>query len=259
MGRFFRFIVWVSVVLTSWAQDVNVTLVPAVVGFEADNTAFYYSSSPLLLANDGSAANGGFRVSEVKQEPQWIEVAHLKTGRSKITLPVYDIGGQDIFVTIAATDSIMKVFDATSFAEITDARKAILGDWSTLCSWRSPSSGNSYMFLFGKKMVIQLLVRDNEKRIKILEVYSAALKIRSRAYPSRFKHSLSQSKVNLVLCFSMVLFFSVLRINHYILLRLRNQPLLLGLRLHLKKYQHSVLQYITPALETIFSLSTLIH
>lgn len=170
MSQFAGCLVFASLIFQTFAQNVNVTLTPAAVGFEGDNTAFYYSSSPLLLANDGSAAEGGFRVFDAKRTSQWAEVAHLKTGRSKVAVPMYDIGGRDIVVTIAATDSVMRAFEANSLEEIENARKSILGDWSTLCSWRSASSGNSYLFLFGKKMVVQLLVRSQEKRIQILEV-----------------------------------------------------------------------------------------
>lgn len=161
---------WASVFLKAFAQNGNVTLAPAAVGFEADNTAFYYSSSPLLVANDGSAANGGFRTFDVQKRSGWPQNTHLKTGRSKVALPISNVGGRDIVVTIAATDSIMRVFDAQNFSELVEARKSILGDWSTLCSWRSTSSGNVYLFLFGKKMTVQLLVRSYKRRIQFLEV-----------------------------------------------------------------------------------------
>jgi 3-phytase len=173
MGRIACCLVFVSLMFRSFAKNVNITLNPAAVGFEADNTAFYYSSSPLLIANDGSAAEGGFRVLDAKRTSQWAEVAHLKTGRSKFAVPVYDIGGRDIVVTIAATDSVMRAFETKGLAEIKDARKYILGDWSTLCGWRSVLSGNSYLFLFGKKMVVQLLVRSQKnKGVQILEVWN---------------------------------------------------------------------------------------
>ena len=162
-------LLWASLFLRSLAQNANVTLVPVAVGFEADNTAFHYSSAPLLIANDGSAANGGFRTFNVQKKSGWTEKAHLKTGRSKVALPISKVGDRDIVVTIAATDSVMRAFDAEKFSEIEDARKYILGDWSTLCSWRSSSSGNLYLFLFGKKMTVQLLVRSYQKKIQFLE------------------------------------------------------------------------------------------
>lgn len=163
-------LVWASVFIKAFAQNGNVTLAPAAVGFEADNTAFYYSSSPLLVANDGSAANGGFRTFDAQKRSGWPENIHLKTGRSKVALPISNVDGRDIVVTIAATDSTMRVFDAQNFSELVEARKFILGDWSTLCSWRSTSSGNLYLFLFGKKMTVQLLVRSYRRKIQFLEV-----------------------------------------------------------------------------------------
>ena len=158
----------------SLAQDVEVTIVPAAVGFESDSTAFQYTSRPLLVANDGSAADGGFRVFDGFKSVRWSEKAHLKTGRSKVALPIDNVGGRNIVVTIAATDSVMRVFDTDQFSEIKEARKDMLGDWSTLCSWRSASSGNVYLFLFGKKMTVQLLIRGRRKTIQILEVGSSS-------------------------------------------------------------------------------------
>ncbi|KAF2448745.1 thermostable phytase [Karstenula rhodostoma CBS 690.94] len=177
MSRLACCLVFVSLILQSFARNANVTLIPAAIGFEADNTAFYYSSSPLLLANDGSAAEGGFRVFDAKRVSQWDEVAHLKTGRSKVAVPVYDIGGRDIVITIAATDSVMRAFEAIGLVEIQNTKKYILSDWSTLCGWRSAISGNSYLFLFGKKMVVQLLVRSQKRQVQILEVQTFPIPI----------------------------------------------------------------------------------
>lgn len=168
--RLSQYFGWSSIISHSLPQNVEVTVVPAAVGFEADNTAFQYSSPPLLIANDGSAADGGFRAFESPSLYQWAPKAHLKTGRSKIALPINNVDGRNIVVTVAATDSIMRVFGTRKFSEIEEARKKILGDWSTLCSWRSALSGNIYLFLFGKKMAVQLLVRSHGRTIQILEV-----------------------------------------------------------------------------------------
>lgn len=154
------------------AQNANITLIAAATGFEPDNTAFYYSSNPLLLGNDGSAADGGFRVFSVSPTPEFPQKSHQKTGRSKIILPVYDIGGTDLLVNIPAPDSIFRVFDAKTLEEVKDARKKILGDWSTLCGWRSAKSGNQYVFMFGKKMAMQLLIRSQNNITQVLEVVS---------------------------------------------------------------------------------------
>ena len=175
MMSFTACIVWVLASLSFvHAQDANITLVPAATEFEADNTVFYYSSLPLLLANDGSAADGGFRAFNVSKSMPFAQKSHQKTGRSKVVVPVYDVGGRDVFVTIAAPDSIFRVFDAKAITELPNARKKVLGDWSTLCVWRNSGSGNSYLFLFGKKQVVQLLVRNQWKDVQILEVRSGA-------------------------------------------------------------------------------------
>lgn len=155
------------------AKDTNIiTLAPAATGFEADGTAFYYASNPLVLVNDGSAADGGFRIFRVGEDAPWTQTTHRKTGRSKIITPVHDVGGRDILLNIAAPDSILRAFEVkrNGFAEVKGARKKILGDWSTLCVWRSGKSGEQYGFLFGKKQVVQLLIRGKKKDTEILEV-----------------------------------------------------------------------------------------
>ncbi|KAF1994122.1 thermostable phytase [Amniculicola lignicola CBS 123094] len=158
------------------AQDANITLVPTSLSFEGDNTAFFYSRNSLLLTNDGGASTGGFRIFSVSPSPP-TEKSHFKTGRSKFVVPVYDVGGKDIFVTIAAPDSILRVFDAGSLKEIAGARKKVLGDWSTVCIWRSEKSGSSYLYLFGKKMVVQFLVTTQKKDLKIVEIQTFAIPI----------------------------------------------------------------------------------
>ncbi|KAH7135152.1 hypothetical protein B0J11DRAFT_564558 [Dendryphion nanum] len=176
--RSVRAYVWAlaSLSLTA-AKDANITLSAGAVGFEPDNTAFYYGSTPLLIANDGSAADGGFRTFDASKAAPFPQKSHKKTGRSKIALPVYDIGGRDLIVNIPVPDSILRTFDAKTQEEIKDARKKILGDWSTLCGWKSLKSGNQYLFLLGKKMVVQLLVRSQKKDIEILEIQTFPIPI----------------------------------------------------------------------------------
>lgn len=170
-----RCILWaLTLVSSSLALDVNITLVPAAPGFKADNAAFYYSKTPLLLANDDSAANGGFRVFSVASSTAYPQIAHQKTGRSKILAPIYDADGKgrDVFLAIAAPDSVMRAFevDGNKLREIESARRTVLGDWETMCIWRSRESGTSYGFLFGKKIAVQLLIRNQENKTEILEV-----------------------------------------------------------------------------------------
>jgi 3-phytase len=168
-----------STVCLSWApalfalasaQVANIALVPAAAGFEGDNTNFVYGRSPLLVSNDGSAADGGFRTFVVANSPSIKEIVHQKTGRSKIAVPVHDIGGRDLIINIPAPDSLIRVFDAQTGKKVDSNDKKILGDWSTACVWRSQKSGESYMFLLGKKKAVQFLVRNKKKDVEILEV-----------------------------------------------------------------------------------------
>lgn len=152
------------------AQVANFTLVPAAVGFEGDNTGFVYGASPILVVNDGSAADGGFRTFAVSKSTPFKATSHQKAGRSKIAVPVHDIGGRDIIINIPAPDSLIRVFDAQTRKKVDSNDKKQLGDWSTACVWRSQKSGETYLYLFGKKMAAQLLVRANKKDVEILEV-----------------------------------------------------------------------------------------
>jgi len=152
------------------AQQANITLIPAATGFKAENTGFVYGTSPLLAANDKGAADGGFRTFAVVNGSTLKEVSHLKTGRSKVVVPVPDIDGRDLIVNIPSPDSLIRVFDSTTGETVKSNDKKQLGDWSTACVWHSPTSGESYIFLFGKNMVVQFLVRGAAKRVEVLEV-----------------------------------------------------------------------------------------
>jgi 3-phytase len=168
-----------SIVCLSWApallalasaQVTSIALVPTAAGFEGDNANFVYGRSPLLVSNDGSAADGGFRTFSVANSLSFKETTHQKTGRSKIAVPVHDIGGRDLVINIPAPDSLIRLFDAQTGKKVDSNDKRILGDWSTACVWRSQESGESYMFLFGKKKVVQFLVRNKKKDVEVLEV-----------------------------------------------------------------------------------------
>lgn len=154
------------------AQNNTITLTPAATGFEGDNTAFIYNSdAPLLTTNDGSAADGGFRTFSVSNSPPFNQTSHQKSGRSKIALPVHDIGGRDVIFNIPAPDSRVRIFDAESGEEVQSNGLVQLGDWSTACLWRSKESAESYVLMFGKRMAVQFLVREGEEgNVEVLEV-----------------------------------------------------------------------------------------
>ena len=168
-----RCLTWASVAFSyAAAQNANITLVPAATGFEGDNTAFIYGRSPLLVVNDGSAEDGGFRSFSVSKLVPFKQSTHQKTGRSKIAVPVHGVGGRDMIINIPAPDSLFRVFDAQSGKKVDSNDKRQLGDWSTACVWRSQKSGENYLFLFGKRMAVQFFVRGGRKGVEILEVNS---------------------------------------------------------------------------------------
>lgn len=144
---------------------------------ESELSAFYYGSTfqdSLLVTSDGSAATGGFRTFSLGDDLH--EEARRTPGRTNVVGVMYDVGvGQrDVIVSIAATDSIVRVFDIEAGAdgprEIPAARKEALGDWAALCTWRSRESGGHYFYLFGKTHARQFLVRQNDAQIEVLEV-----------------------------------------------------------------------------------------
>ncbi|UZP40806.1 hypothetical protein NXS19_008622 [Fusarium pseudograminearum] len=55
------------------------------------------------------------------------------------------------------------------FKQIKDADFKVLGDWSALCSWKSPT-GNDYVYLFGKGQAVQLLLRATKKSLEFVEI-----------------------------------------------------------------------------------------
>ncbi|KAF2024209.1 thermostable phytase [Setomelanomma holmii] len=154
----------------AFAQNATVTIFPAAIGLDGDNTEFVYSDSIILVVNDGSATDGGFRTLSVSDSTPFTPVTHQRTGRSKIAVPIHDIGGRNLIINIPAPDSLIKVFDAKTRDAVKSNDKKQLGDWSTACVWRSQKSGESYIFLFGKRMVVQFLVRGNEDEVEVLEV-----------------------------------------------------------------------------------------
>lgn len=191
MKNFTKSFTWAAVLLpVALAQNATITLTPAATGFDSDNAALIYApSSPILLANDGSAADGGFRtfaVSNSTNSTSFVERSHEKSGRTKIAIPVYDVGGRDVIFNIPSPNSIIRAYDVKSGVEIEGSRKYALGDWSVARSWRSQTSGENYVFLFGKKMVVQFLMKGEGDNVQILEV---------RATIARDIHKLSFEQV----------------------------------------------------------------
>ncbi|KKZ61914.1 hypothetical protein EMCG_03613 [[Emmonsia] crescens] len=156
------------------AADVPVSGVTGEV--DGDLSMIYYGkkqADPLLVGNDASAVTGGWKAwnlvtnATTNTLPELVARVH---GRTKVIGVLYDVGGKDIIVSVAATDSIVRVHEACDVEELPSNQKVILGDWSALCPWRSPKSGNQYFYLFGKKQVVQFIVREMGGKIEILEV-----------------------------------------------------------------------------------------
>lgn len=133
-------------------------------------TVIYDAENPGLVGNDGGAASGGFRIFCLNGENPLPEAKHETPGRTKLVTTVYSIQEKDIIVTIAQTDSFFRLYDASSFEQIGEPLSKTLGDWSALCAWRSQTSGEQYLYLFGKGRAVQFLLRDQEGSIDITEV-----------------------------------------------------------------------------------------
>ncbi|CAG1965575.1 unnamed protein product [Fusarium graminearum] len=137
---------------------------------ESDWTTVYYSNSnPLLIGNDGGPDKGGFHAYDLISKSPLREVTAQTPGRSKLVTTVYDVDDKDVLVTIAQPDSVLRVYKMPEFKQIKDADFKVLGDWSALCSWKSPA-GNDYVYLFGKGQAVQLLLRATKNSIEFVEI-----------------------------------------------------------------------------------------
>jgi 3-phytase len=137
---------------------------------ESDWTAVYYSDrNPLLIGNDGGPDKGGFHVYDLASKSPLREVTAQTPGRSKLVTTVYDVDDKDVLVTIAQPYSVLRAYEMPEFKHIKDADFKVLGDWSALCSWKSPA-GNDYVYLFGKGQAVQLLLRETKKSLEFVEV-----------------------------------------------------------------------------------------
>ncbi|PGG95897.1 3-phytase [Blastomyces parvus] len=153
---------------------------------EGDFSLVYYGKNgdPLLVGNDASAATGGWRSWNLVADPTTSILPELVTsvhGRTKAIGLMYDVGGIDIIVSIAATDSVLRVYETSDPKERPSNQKVMLGDWSALCPWRSPKTGNQYFYLFGKKQAVQFIVRKQGNKFEILEVQSFDISVEPNA------------------------------------------------------------------------------
>ncbi|KAK3307150.1 uncharacterized protein B0T15DRAFT_553574 [Chaetomium strumarium] len=163
-----------SLPIRAAAADVELPVSAVVPDIESDWTSVYYGKNPLLLGNDGSAATGGWLAWDLDSAATLAQ-AHAETPgrRTKLVTTVHgsdkDKNGErkkkktqtGLAVSIGQPDSILRAWQLPDFEEVKSARTMALGDWSALCSWKSPS-GSDYVYLFGKKEAKVFLVRKDD-------------------------------------------------------------------------------------------------
>ncbi|EXK23644.1 hypothetical protein FOMG_19595, partial [Fusarium oxysporum f. sp. melonis 26406] len=137
-------------------------------GCGATTTLYYSDRNPLLIDNDGGPDNGGFHAYNLNSKSPLKEVTARTPGRSKLITTVYDINKKDILITIMQPDSVVRAYKMPKSKQIKDADFKVLGDWSALCSWKSPA-GNDYVYLFGKGQAVQLLLQETKKSFKFIQ------------------------------------------------------------------------------------------
>ncbi|KAI0914187.1 hypothetical protein F4823DRAFT_393475 [Ustulina deusta] len=138
---------------------------------DSDFTATVYNKTgPVLIGNDGGAKSGGFRAFAINNGTYLTETKHEVPGRTKLVATVHGVGGRDLIVTIAQPDSFFRLYDASTVEQIGEPLARTLGDWSALCAWRSQTSGEQYLYLFGKKQAIQFSLRAAYQSVQIVEI-----------------------------------------------------------------------------------------
>lgn len=138
----------------------------------SDCSAVYYAnstiSSPLLIGNDKGAASGGLRAFALEPDANngtLAQTAHRTPGRTGVLTTVYGVGEWDLVITIASPDSLARLYDADTLEPVgggDGALTKVLGAWSALCAWKSSESGEQYVYLFGKGLGIQFLLRSTD-------------------------------------------------------------------------------------------------
>jgi 3-phytase len=156
------------------AVDVDIPVSALTTEVESDWTSVYYGKTPLLLGNDGGAATGGWYAWNIDSASPLTQ-AHAETPgrRTKLVTTIHgshnDKKSSALAVSISQPDSILRAWELPDFDEVKSARTTVLGDWSSLCSWKSPTGGD-YVYLFGKKQAKVFLVRKDKKDTEFVEV-----------------------------------------------------------------------------------------
>lgn len=147
--------------------ELNVTAITDTV--DAGWSSVHYSDSPLLLGNDGGTSTGGFYAFDLDGNTPLPLVKSVDNGRTGLVSTVHGVDGDDYLLTIATADSLLRAFQLPDLVEKEEAQFWALGDWSSLCSWKS-DAGNQYAFLFGKEQAVQILIRSNGGSLEMVEV-----------------------------------------------------------------------------------------
>ncbi|KAI1101228.1 3-phytase [Jackrogersella minutella] len=157
--------------LASAALEINLPISARSDVIESDFTAVYYDAArPVLVGNDGGASTGGFHTFDLDGETNLTETNHQFPGRTKLVTTLYDVGGKDLIVTIAQPDSYFRLYDASTAEQVGEPLARTLGDWSAVCAWKSQSSGEQYLYLFGKSQAIHFLVRGHNGSYEFVEI-----------------------------------------------------------------------------------------
>ncbi|KAI1375074.1 3-phytase [Hypoxylon crocopeplum] len=155
------------------ALEVNLSISARSGEVASDWTAVFYDAEhPTLVGNDGGASSGGFRLFSLDGNTSLTETKHETPGRTKLVTTVYGLDGKDLIVTIAQPDSYFRLYDASTAEQVAEPLARTLGDWSALCPWKSQSSGEQYLYLFGKSQAMQFLLRGRNGSYEFVEIQS---------------------------------------------------------------------------------------
>lgn len=151
----------IAACVSAQAPEVELPITARSKEVESDWTAVAYNrNAPFLVGNDGGAASGGLHVFELNNSNPLPEVKHVTPGRSKLVAVAHGVGMKDLILTIAQTDSYFRVYDAATVEQLGEPISLTLGDWSSLCTWKSQASGETYVYLFGKVPTVTAQERD---------------------------------------------------------------------------------------------------
>ncbi|KAH8826559.1 hypothetical protein DL96DRAFT_1499536 [Flagelloscypha sp. PMI_526] len=167
----------------------NATIQTDTVGWYYPNTT---TGTPLLVGNDGSAL-GGLLVYTLTPDTDILNATLHTTGRSKLVDTVYDVAGRDWIVSISQVDSTLRAFDVATQVEQPEAQIKLWGDFNALCGWKAVGgSGAQYLYVFGKKQLKILEMRDVNGTLITSEVQTAKVPIEAETCVLSNANSTSQ-------------------------------------------------------------------